>query len=240
VALACRCRTSGWTGLADPTSAQSWSSLTFTSFAEVRDCLPVSRIRNGQVMATYEKPHRVWLYGVVPLPNPNAVRGATRNTRASPRRMLSPRPNQVPSGAVKCVPYFDSNVSATLRSSATGNSPSTPSSKQNVAVSSTPASSLSRQPPHTRGGCGKARRTNCRARSRSSRPGRARWQRRQHSKISDACMRQRAPPLTQFAHSIAPWRSTRRSAPAGMRRECRSTGTCFPAWRAGRGCPRRA
>jgi hypothetical protein len=91
-------------------------------------------------------------------------------------------------------------------------------SKQSVAVSSTPASSLSRQPLRTRGGCGKARRTNCRARSRSSRPGRARWQRRRHSKISDACRRQRAPPLTQFAHSIAPWRSTRRSAPAGMRR----------------------
>jgi hypothetical protein len=99
-----------------------------------------------------------------------------------------------------------------------GNWPIAPSSKQSVAVSSTLASSLSRQPPRTREGYGKARRTNCRARSRSSRPGHARWQRRRHSKISDACRPQRAPPLTQFARSIAPWRSTRRSAPAGMRR----------------------
>jgi hypothetical protein len=110
------------------------------------------------------------------------------------------------------------NWCGSLWRSATGNWPIAPSSKQSVAVSSTPASSLSRQPPRTREGYGKARRTNCRARSRSSRPGHARWQRRRHSKISDACRPQRAPPLTQFARSIAPWRSTRRLAPAGMRR----------------------
>jgi hypothetical protein len=32
--------------------------------------------------------------------------------------MVSPRPDQVPSGAVKYEPYFDSKASATLRSSA--------------------------------------------------------------------------------------------------------------------------
>jgi hypothetical protein len=35
---------------------------------------------------------------------------------------------------------------------------------------------------------------------------------------SDACRPLRAPPLTRFARSTAPWRSTRRPAPAGMRR----------------------
>ena len=64
-----------------------------------------------------EKRHRVWL-NCLPLPNPKAVEGATRYTRASPPRMASPRANQVPSGAVKRRPYFASKVSATFRSSA--------------------------------------------------------------------------------------------------------------------------
>ena len=47
-----------------------------------------------------------------PAENPKADVGETRNTTASPPRMASPRPNQVPSGAVKCRPYFDSKMSA--------------------------------------------------------------------------------------------------------------------------------
>jgi hypothetical protein len=52
---------------------------------------------SGAYGTCQEKPHRVWL-NCPPLPKPKAVEGATRYTRASPPRMVSPRPNQVPSG----------------------------------------------------------------------------------------------------------------------------------------------
>jgi hypothetical protein len=64
----------------------------FPTFGVVRlhRCAP--RWRPG-----HEKRHRVWL-NCLPLPNPNAVDGATRYSRAPPLRMASPRPNLVDLG----------------------------------------------------------------------------------------------------------------------------------------------
>jgi hypothetical protein len=55
-----------------------------------------------------------------------------------------------------------------------------------------------RRQPRTRGGYGKARRSTCRPLPRCSQPGRACWQRRRHSKTSDAGRPPQAPPLRRF------------------------------------------
>ena len=80
-----------------------------------RGCCRRPRRWASSHLTCQEKRHRVWL-DCRALPNPNTVDGPTRihQGRSPPRNGSSPRPNQVPSGAVKCQPYFDWKMSATL------------------------------------------------------------------------------------------------------------------------------